>query len=170
MDQLEQRSVYAFNHSFDHVCKNMSTDPITGEQTYTFERHCTRELLHIPFTRWTLVVVESEVPFGWKLLRGYGNFFFDFRAYQLLMSIMFFAEFVFHVLQIVCYYRMLISTTGQDSVAELIKAEKFNKIHEVFSTYGIIVSITLRTNHVHPLSSTILKSSKLTERNYLSIP
>ena len=66
------------------------------------------------------------------------------------MSIIFFAEFVFHVLQIVCYYRMLISTTGQDSIAELIKAEKFNKIHEVFSTYGIIVSITLRTNYVYP--------------------
>ena len=147
--------ICSFDHSFDHVCKKMSTDPITGEQTYTFERHCTRELLQIPFTRWTLVVVESEVPFGWRLLRGYGNFFFDFRAYQLLMSIMFFAEFVFHVLQIVYYYRMLISSTGQDSVAELIKAEKFNKIQEVFLTYGLIVSITLRTNHVHPGSSTL---------------
>jgi hypothetical protein len=129
-----------FGHSVEHVCQHKSVNPATQVESYTFERHCTKEVMTIPCTPFTLVIVESEIPIGWKLLRGYGNFFFDFKSYQLLMSFMFFVAFVMHIIQAVFYHNMLITDDGGYSIENLIKVNDFKKIQELFSIYGYIIS------------------------------
>ena len=129
-----------FGHSSQHVCHHKSINAATQVESYTFERHCTKEVMTIPFTPFTLVIVESEIPLGWKLLRGYGNFFFDFKSYQLLMSFMFLVAFVMHIIQAVLYHNMLITDDGGYSIENLIKVNDFKKIQELFSIYGYIIS------------------------------
>ena len=89
-----------FKHSDQHVCKAMWRNPNTNAEEFTFERHCTQYLLPVPFTKYCLVLVESEVPRQWNILRGYGSFCFDFPAYHVLMTFMFLAVFICHMFQI----------------------------------------------------------------------
>ena len=134
-----------FGHSADHVCQHKSKNPATGVESYTFERHCTKELMRIPFTPFTLVMVESEYPLGWKLLRGYGNFFFDYKWYQVFISIVFAFAFVLHIVQIAFYHHMLITDSGNISIEELVKKNDFKKIQELFNIYGVVISRRLVT-------------------------
>ena len=76
------------------------TNPNTNALEFTFERHCTQYLLPVPFTRYCLVLVESEVPRQWNILRGYGSFCFDFPAYHILVALMYIGVFTCHMLQI----------------------------------------------------------------------
>jgi hypothetical protein len=98
--KMHQRKCF-FDHSEDHVCKHQWTNPNTGHKELTFERHCTQYLVPVPLTEFCLVLVESEIPRGWNMLRGYGGFFFDKKLYWIFMTTMYLATFVLHISQFV---------------------------------------------------------------------